>query len=57
MVGLVHLQHILTFRVASQINTLKILQKDIGNRFIVGITLYTGNQIIPFGEKLFATPV
>jgi hypothetical protein len=38
-------------------NSLKVLQEDIGDRFIAGITLYTGNQVIPFGKKLFAVPV
>jgi predicted AAA+ superfamily ATPase len=42
---------------AKHFDALKFLQKDVGERFVAGITLYTGDQIIPFGKNLFAVPV
>lgn len=42
---------------AKHFDTLKVLQKDAGDRFVAGITLYTGNQIVPFGENLFAVSI
>ena len=36
---------------------LKFLQEKIKNRFIAGIILYTGKQIIPAGNNLFSVPV
>lgn len=36
---------------------LKSLQHDVGDKFIQGIVLYTGNVCIPFGDKLTAMPI
>jgi hypothetical protein len=36
---------------------LKVLQEFTGERFLYGIVLYTGDQVIPFGDKLFSVPV
>lgn len=33
------------------------LAADAGPRFIAGVVLYTGNQVVPFGEKLWAVPI
>jgi predicted AAA+ superfamily ATPase len=38
-------------------NHLEFLQAELGNSFIRGIVLYTGNQILSFGEKLIAMPL
>ena len=38
-------------------NGLKILQAATGEDFISGIVLYTGRDVVPFGEKLLAVPV
>ena len=34
-----------------------LCRDTIGNKFKKGIVLYTGEDIVPFGEKLFAVPV
>ena len=36
---------------------LKVLQKETGADFICGIVLYTGRDVVPFGEKLYAVPI
>lgn len=36
---------------------LRILREHLGNKFIRGILIYTGNEIVPFGENLHAVPV
>ncbi|HQW57389.1 MAG TPA: hypothetical protein PK583_00315 [Gammaproteobacteria bacterium] len=41
---------------ANDFKWLKVLQELTGSRFICGIVFYTGDQIIPFGEHLFAMP-
>ena len=35
---------------------LEYLKGLLGNKFVRGIILYTGNQSIPFGDKMFALP-
>lgn len=42
---------------ASDFTGLKELRDKLGDRFIRGVVLYTGQQVIPFGDKLFAVPV
>lgn len=36
---------------------LRYLQESAGEKFIVGIVLYTGSQSIPFGSSLYALPL
>ncbi len=36
---------------------LKVLQEVAGDDFVCGIVLYTGRDVVPFGEKLLAVPV
>jgi uncharacterized protein len=36
---------------------LKILQKEVGEKFVHGIVLYAGTTYLPFGEKLSAAPI
>jgi predicted AAA+ superfamily ATPase len=36
---------------------LKVLKEAVGNKFLKGIVLYTGNEIIPFEKDLWAVPV
>jgi len=36
---------------------LKVLREHLGDKFIRGILIYTGNQIVPFGENLHAVPI
>jgi len=36
---------------------LKYLGDLLGNRFLRGIVLYTGDQPVPFGSNLYALPV
>jgi uncharacterized protein len=35
---------------------LRALQEDAGERFHQGVVLYTGSQVVPFGERLTALP-
>lgn len=36
---------------------LRNLATHLGDRFIAGIVLYTGQQTLPFGDKLRAVPL
>jgi uncharacterized protein len=36
---------------------LKVLRDDLGDKFVRGILIYTGREIVPFGEDLHAVPV
>ena len=36
---------------------LKILREHLGKKFVRGILLYTGREIVPFGENLHAVPL
>jgi predicted AAA+ superfamily ATPase len=42
---------------AKDFTGLKLLEKAAGNRFKKGVVFYTGNEITPFGENLWALPV
>jgi predicted AAA+ superfamily ATPase len=42
---------------AQDVKQLENLKDTLGNQFKVGIVIYLGNEIIPFGEKLWAVPV
>lgn len=33
------------------------LRDQLGGRFIAGVVLYTGDKLIPFGEKLWLVPL
>lgn len=36
---------------------LKALQEDFAEKFATGVVLYQGEEVVPFGDKLFAVPV
>ena len=36
---------------------LKVLKEAVGGKFMKGIIIYTGNEIVPFGEDMWAVPV
>jgi uncharacterized protein len=38
-------------------NGLKVLQEVTSNNFVCGVVLYSGKEIVPFGDKLFAIPI
>lgn len=42
---------------AKDFQHLKSLADDLKDRFLRGIVLYTGDQILPFGKNLYAMPV
>lgn len=42
---------------ASDFTPLKSLKEQLGTHFQAGVVLYLGNQIVPFGEKLWLVPV
>ena len=42
---------------AEDFNTIRFLHEQLKSKFILGIVLYQGNDIIPFGEKYFALPI
>jgi hypothetical protein len=33
------------------------LRELAGERWIAGVVLYTGEEVVPFGEKLWAAPI
>jgi hypothetical protein len=42
---------------ADHFKGLKELAECAGDNFLRGIVLYTGNEILPFGENLVALPI
>ena len=42
---------------ASDFTALQTLRDQLGKRFQTGIVLYLGNQVIPFGDKLWLVPL
>ena len=36
---------------------LEVLQQVSGDDFVCGVVLYTGHDVVPFGDKLFAVPI
>ncbi len=36
---------------------LKLLQQPLGPKFVHGVVVYTGQEMVPFGKKLHAVPV
>ncbi len=42
---------------AGDFKGLRALEALTGNSFLRGIVLYTGERVVPFGEKLFAVPL
>ena len=42
---------------AGDFKGLRALESLTSDRFVRGIVLYTGERVVPFGEKLFAVPV
>ncbi len=42
---------------ASDFNGLKILKETTKTDFICGIILYSGKDVVPFGDKLYAVPI
>jgi predicted AAA+ superfamily ATPase len=41
----------------SDFNGLRKLAESAGKRFILGLVLYDGDSVVPFGPNLFATPI
>lgn len=41
----------------SDFAALQELRDQLGRRFIAGIVLYTGDQLVPFGDKLWLVPL
>lgn len=42
---------------ASDFTALKELRDQLGKKFMAGIVLYTGDKLIPFGDKLWLVPL
>jgi len=42
---------------ASDFAALKELRDQLGKKFIAGVVLYTGDKLIPFGDKLWLVPL
>ncbi len=42
---------------AGDFKGLRALQTLTGDRFLRGLVLYTGDRVVPFGERLFAVPL
>jgi predicted AAA+ superfamily ATPase len=42
---------------AKDFGGLKVLREAAGKSFKKGIVVYTGNEIVPFGDKFWAVPV
>jgi len=36
---------------------LQLLSEALGKRFVRGVVLYTGSEIVPFGPRLLALPI
>lgn len=42
---------------ASDFSALRALQEQLGRRFRTGVVLYSGDKVVPFGDKLWLVPV
>ena len=42
---------------ANDFNGLKLLKEAVKDRFKLGIVIYTGTELVPFGKDLWAVPV
>ena len=42
---------------ADNFNHLKMFAEEAGKKFIRGFVFYTGNEMIPFAENMFALPI
>ena len=42
---------------AADFRGLRILQQAAGPRFAAGLLLHDGEQVIPFGDRLWAMPI
>jgi uncharacterized protein len=42
---------------AKHFSGLKVLRELAGKRWIAGVVLYTGQEVVPFGDKLWAAPI
>jgi hypothetical protein len=42
---------------ASDFAALRVLRDQLGSRFRAGVVLYTGDQVLPFGDKLWLAPI
>jgi hypothetical protein len=42
---------------AKHFSGLKALRELAGERWIAGVVLYTGEKVVPFGEKLWAATI
>jgi len=42
---------------ASDFEALQELRQQLGKNFVAGVVLYTGDQLIPFGDKLWLVPL
>ena len=42
---------------ASDFAALQTLREELGKQFRAGVLLYLGDQIVPFGDKLWLVPV
>lgn len=42
---------------AKHFRGLKSLRDDLNNRFQIGVVLYTGTEVVPFGDRLYAVPL
>jgi len=36
---------------------LALMHDAVGEKFVAGITLYTGDQVLPYGDRLLAVPM
>jgi hypothetical protein len=41
----------------SDFAALQELRNQLGRKFLAGIVLYTGDQLVPFGDKLWLMPL
>lgn len=41
----------------SDLGALRYLRDRLGNRFIAGIALYTGQHTLPFGDRIAVVPL
>lgn len=42
---------------ASDFRAMTALRDQLGKRFVAGVALYLGDQVVPFGDKLTLVPL
>ena len=55
--GMIAMHHTFKTWLPKDFSGLKILQAHLREKFVRGVLVYTGNDVVPFGKDLHAVPI